>query len=326
MKWKIRILLLLAVVLMAVLPCATAFAASPEITSARVFSSYTQTDDWLIVIAYNCSEAPYFYYYPAEDYWTIQLLNAAGTVVAQNPLLQWGKRPGSIYISAVGATALAWGNVNYSVRIIANYNSSINASITLVNTSWIGNLPARLDSWCLTFAGEMYTYDLTQTNPPNPPTAEYIDQSVHNYNMLSLGAGVIFDIGIPKLSAVRPKIFSAKIEEFAEWNDSTFTNAYANILDNWQASVGPELTATLNNAGGLVGMSGRYIGGLLVFIGFIVLAALAVTTGHLTAGATLAIPALCGGVVIGLIPIAVMFVAIVLLTIMFVKNYWFGGT
>jgi hypothetical protein len=319
MKWGIRILLLAAVILLSVvLPCATAFAASPEITHARVFSDYKQDDDWLIVIAYNCSVTPYYSYYPSEEYWTIQLLNAGGTVVAQNPMMQWGKRPGSIYINAVEATALEWGNPGYKVRIEANYNASINGSYNLTASAWYGDTMSMLDSWCLTFANEMDDYD--------SPTTPYISDTVQYGPMLSLGAGVIFDIGIPMLSTVRPNIFEAKIEEFAEWQDSTFTNAYANTLDDWETSVGPELHAYFDDAGALIGMDGRYIGGLLVFIGFIAIAALAVTTGHLTAGATLASIALFGGVVIGLIPIAVIFVAIVLLTIMFVKNYWFGGT
>ena len=327
MKWKIRLSLFTAVAIMSVvIPCATAFAASPEITSAKVFSDYTDTGDWLIVIAYNCSQAPYFPNYPPEDYWTIQLLDDTGKVRYQNNMLQWGKRPGSIYIGPVGASTLTWSNPNYSVRIVANYNSSINASYTLNNTAWIEDLLPRLDSWCLTYAGEMYTYDLTQTNHPNPPTSEYISSTVQYGPMLSLGAGVIFDLGIPELSTVRPNIFEAKIVEFADWKDSTSNNTYANTLDDWQTSVGPELHTYFDDAGALVGMDGRYVGGLLVFIGFIAIAALAVTTGHLTAGATLASVALFGGVVIGLIPIAIVFVYIVLLTIMFVKNYWFGGT
>jgi hypothetical protein len=289
-----------------------------QVTHARVFSDYKASGDWLVVLAYNCAVSPYYPYYPSEEYWTIQLLNAAGTVVAQNPLLQWGKRPGSIYISPVGATALEWGNPAYSVRIAAKYNSLVNASYTLDATAWYGNTLSMLDSWCLTFANEMDNND----NPIIP----YISETVEYGPMLSLGAGVIFDIGISELSVVRPNIFEAKIEEFAEWQDSTFTNTYANTLDDWQTSVGPELHQYFDDAGALIGMDGRYIGGLLVFIGFIALAALAVTTGHLTAGATLASIALFGGVVIGLIPIAVVFVYIVLLAIMFVKNYWFGGT
>jgi len=296
---------------------------TPTVSSARVFKDYRETDDWLITLAYNCSVPPYYPYYPSEEYWNIQLLNASGGVIAQNPMMQWGKRPGSIYLSATTASAFEWGNVNYSVRIAAKYNSSIYGSYTLDASAWYGYAPALLDSWCLTFAKEMYDYDVTLSPPPS---SAYVISTVQHGPMLSLDAGTIFDIGIPQLSKVRPNIFSAKIEEFAEWEDSTWTNAYSNTLDDWQTSVGPELHATFDDAGALIGMDGRYIGGLLVFIGFIALAALAVTTGHLTAGATLAIPAICGGAVIGLIPIAIIFVAIVLLAIMFVKNYWFGGT
>lgn len=319
MKWKIRLSLFTAVAIMSVvIPCATAIAASPEIKNARVFSDYKETDDWLVVVAYNCSESPYYPYYPSEEYWLIQLLNASNGVVAQVPMLQWEMKPGSIYLSTASASTLEWANTGYKVRIIANYNSSISASYNLTASSWAGNTMPLLDSWALTFAGEMEDYD-------NPSTS-YISQNVQYGSMLSLSAGVFFDVGIPQLSTVRPNIFEVKIEEFATWQDSTFTNTYATDLDDWETTVGTELTDYFNDAGDLVDMDGRYVGGLLVFLGFIVIAALAVTTGHLTAGATLASVVLFGGVVLGLIPIATIFVYIVLLTIMFIKNYWFGGT
>lgn len=319
MKWKIRLSLFTAVAIMSVvIPCATAFADSPEITHARVFSGYKEDGDWLVVVAYNCSEAPYYPYYPPEEHWTIQLLNAAGTVVAQDPMWQWGKRPEGIYISATDATALEWGNPAYKVRIIANYNSSINDDYTLTADYWYDEALSQLDSWVLTYAKEMEDYD--------SPTDPYIEDTVQHGPMLSIQAGAIFDIGISELSEVRPNLFIAKIEEFAEWEDTTWTNSYSTSLDDWETAVGTELAEYFQDAGDLVDMDGRYVGGLLVFIGFIALAALAVTTGHLTAGCTLAIPALCGGAVIGLIPIQAIFVGIVLLTIMFIKNYWFGGT
>ena len=315
MKWSIRALLLSAVLLLSVvLPCATAFADSPEIISAKVFDTYEEDDDWLVVIAYNISPENN----PPEDRWLIQLRDETNTSIAQAPMRQWGMKPGSIYLAEDMASAYEWGNEQYNVFMYDIADPAINASHNLSAIDWIGYAPQRLDSWCLTFAQQMDDYD--------SPTTPYITETVEYGPMLSLQCGVWFDIGIPDLSNVHPNLFEAHIEEFAYWEDTTWTNSYASTLDDWETTVGPELTNAFNDAGDLIDIDGRYIGGMFVFIGFIALAALSVAMGHISAGATLASLAIFGGVILGLIPIAIVFVAIVLLTVMFVKNYWFGGT
>lgn len=289
--------------------------ATVEIDDVRIFETFKE-DDWLIVTRYTCNDPLYEYADPAEK-WMLQLLDGGGNVLASSPLQAWGSRPGSIYLSADTASALEWGNVDYVLRLQATYDVSSYVDFDIEPENWMGNVLTQLDSWCVYTAKWMDDID--------SPTTSYIVETINYGDVLSLGGGSIFSVCIPNLEIIRPLIFYFNLEDFAEWEESTGPGTYETTLDDWETIVGTEVADTFNDAGALVGLSGRYIGGMIVFIVFLVLAGLAVSTGHFTAGLSLGSVMLIGGVLMGLIPMAAIFVAIALLVVLWIKNFWWQG-
>lgn len=279
-----------------------ASADSPEITSVNVYSDFIVADDWLVVVAYNCSEAPYYPSYNPASYWSIELLNAAGTVVAVNPLKAWGMRPQGIYLGPVATSALEWGNANYSVRILQNSNTSVNASSYITGSNWVGNSMASLDGWCIYQAKTMAIYDGV-TDGYTITTSEHGD-------VLNLLGGPIFDTGIYQLSVVRPDLFYITVSPIGNISTSTYTDALQSSLDDWETAVGPTIAAIFNDAGAIVHLSGRWAGGFFVLCLFLVVAGFSVSLGHFGAGAALGVLVVIGGMLAGLIPVALLLVMI----------------
>ena len=289
-----------------------------SVDDVRVFTGYLEDDDWIIVTRYTCNDPLYAPYGNPAETWAIRLLNAAGDVVASGPLMSWGMRPGSIYISAAEATALEWGNEDYDLRIQSLVNPATYADFDMVASSWYGSIEAAgdlLDNWCIYSAKLMAEED----------SATYTITVVEYGDVLNVAGGNYFQDGIPDLEVVRPYLFYATWEDIGEWTETTGPGAYETTLDDWQTAVGPELETAFDNMGAIVGLSGRYIGGMIVFISFLALAGLAVGIGHFTAGLSLGSVVLICGVLVGLIPMGAMFVAISLLVVLFVKNFWWQG-
>ena len=292
-----------------------------SLDDVRVYSGYLEDDDWVIVCRYTCNDPLYAPYGDPTETWAIQLLDAGGNVVAQDPLQSWGLRPGSIYISAADAAALEWGNVDYDLRIQALYDAATYDSYDLIASTWYGSIGAAgdlLDNWCVYSAKLMGEEDAQDET-------EYIISVIEYGDVLNVEGGNIFMKGIPHLEEVRPYIFYVNIDDIGEWDESTGPGTYETALDDWETAVGTELETAFDDAGAIVGLSGRYIGGMIVFISFLVLSGLAVSTGHFTAGLSLGSVVLICGVLVGLIPMGAMFVAIALLVVLFVKNFWWQG-
>lgn len=292
-----------------------------EIGDARVFSGYLEDDDWIIVTRYTCNDPLYAPYGDPSETWAIQLLNAAGDVVASDPLMAWGTKPGSIYIKASEATALEWGDEDYDLRIQSLGDPTTYASFDLVASAWYGSIEAAgdlLDNWCI------YSAKLMGEEDEGDDEA-YIINVVEYGEVLNVAGGNIFQNGIADLEEVRPYLFYVTIQDIGEWEEDTGPGAYETSLDDWETAVGAELEAAFDDTGALVGLDGRYIGGIIVFVSFLVLSGLAVSTGHFTAGLSLGSVVLICGVLVGLIPMGAMFVAIALLVVLFVKNFWWTG-
>lgn len=295
-------------VLVAVIALSTLFvsgiacADSPEITSVNVYSSFIVTDDWLVVIAYNCSVVPYYPSYNPANYWSVELLNAAGTVVATNPMKAWGMRPQGLYLGPVATSALEWGNANYSVRIVQNSNTSINASSYITGSNWVGNSMASLDGWCIYQAKTMAIYDGV-TDGYTITTSEHGD-------VLNLLGGPIFDTGIYQLSVIRPDLFYITVSPVGNLSTNTYTGALQSSLADWETAVGPVVAAIFNDAGAIVHLSGRWVGGFFVLCLFMVVAGFSVSLGHFGAGAALGVLVVIGGMLAGLIPVALLLVMI----------------
>lgn len=298
-------------------PSGIAMASSPSVDDVKVYKNYDPKDPegWLVVFVFNNSEPPYFNYSDPTLYWRYELW-ANNSLEASIPMSQWGLRPGSIFISSSTAASLQWAATNYEIRLQSTYNTSLNCSRDINVSDWRGNAITEFDAWVTSQAKRMQVYD----------GATYITVDQDYGEILNYAGGTIFNVGIPYLSTYRPNLFQFTIQTInVPYNNAT-NHSYATSLDDWQTAIGPELSTALTDTGGIFGISGRTVGGLLIFIAFATLSSMGVAMGHYVAGTIFASLMIMAGIIIGLIPIVIILVATMLLVLVFIRGWWFSST
>jgi len=312
---KLSIVILVIMLSAIFIPVGMAFAASPSVDDVKVFIGYEETNDWLIVATYNISGGNTadctntsccdIYSHP----WKIQLLGTDGvTVLTENTILQCGMRPASIYLSNASASALMWGT-NYSVKIYGNWGALPSGKRTINATDWIGNNLVGLNQWVISKAKVIQTFDVET----------YVDTVPVYGEVLNVDGGYIFDTGIPYLSHYRPDIFEITTETvpitYILTNESAYASGLWNqpLVDVW----GAPIAAALTNTGYYFGVSGRIFGALLMFCGFISLAMFSKTIAFLI---------IIGGVVVGFVPMSLLFVLVFMLVVILVRSLFWSST
>jgi len=316
--WRklVVILLLLPLVAGLLLPL-TALAAtgSFEIKGANIYSNYLEEGDWLIAIKYKNTREPYYGNETSQDAFLLQLVKADNTtIIAQVPLPAWGYRPSSIYLSATTVSTLEWGSA-YKVKMYGTDAVHNTTTYTLTAADWRGSNLAILDDWCLSLARAMERQD----------DETYLVMTTAKGEVLNEEGGVIFVTGIPALDTVRPNIFQIAVSEIP-YEETDWTSAYWDTLPAWDEAVGDELASILTSTGDLIGIGGRNIGMLLVFVLWAVVATTSFAVGHGTAGMALSIPILVLGVYFGFMPFAVMGVGIAIVVALLARELWWSKT
>jgi hypothetical protein len=309
---KLVIMMLVIILASMLIPVGIASAASPSVDDVKVFQGYKETDDWLIVAVYNISgtNTSTSLCDVYSNQWSIQLLDSTSTVKAQGIIKQCGMRPASIYLSAATGDTLEWGG-NYSIKIIASWGALPSASRTLVPTDWVGSNLVNLDSWAISRAKTIQTFD----------ALTYVDTVAIYGEVLNVEGGYIFDTGIPYLSSYRPNLFLLTIEEatisYVTVNDSS---TYASDLYTSPLSdvLGVPVATALDNAGDWFGISDRLMGAVLTLIGFLVIASI----GSVSIGTMV----ILGGVMIGVFPMAIIYVLGFILVVVFVRGFFWSST
>lgn len=130
------------------------------INGAGVFSGYIEDDDLLITIDYLAEYPPY---YPSDDsaeHFDVQLCSADNVtdVIASTPLIDWGYKPASIYLSADLAAGITFGDSYYIKLLNADSPSTVNETYQLQSTDWYGDDLTYLDRWCIRLAHNMESY------------------------------------------------------------------------------------------------------------------------------------------------------------------------
>jgi hypothetical protein len=309
-KWSA--ILTIIVLIMILAPASIVYANSPSVDEVKVFQSYQETDDWLVVAVYNISGGNTttslcdIYNYP----WRVQLIhNDDSEVVGNWTIQQCGMRPIGLYLSAAqGATEVYGGN--YSVKIMGLWGTSPNASKNINASDWKGEVSfGGLDSWVLNQAGIIETYD----------SDTYIETTAEYGDVLNIDGGYIFDTGIPYLSTYRPDIFLITLDTLAlNYENSSTDMTYANNLyANWDIVVGPEVSGALTSAGWYFGIGGRLMGALLTLMGFLSLAMIEKSVAFMI---------ILGGVMIGVFPMTTVFVLVFVLMIILVRSLFWSST
>jgi hypothetical protein len=288
---------------------ATTVVVSLQIQDAKVVTGYSATDDWLVIVRYVNTYAPYYDTYDVRKYFVLQIVNDTDTVIAQSPLLAWGNRVGSIYLSPTVTSALTYGG-SYTVRMYGTFITNPYVEYTLIGADWLGSDLANLDSWVVTSATVIGTYYSTTMTT-------YIAERGEVLN--STGAGV-FNNGISGLAQVRPAIFQTYTTP-SVYTPGTITQSGRTSIPAWQTNVGPDATVMLTRVGSIVGIGGDIIAVIAFLIMMFILMALAFPAGNTTAAMVLSLPMLGAAIWFGMDLLYIGMLALVA-AFLFIKNFW----
>jgi hypothetical protein len=318
MKWLKVFILVIAISIL--LPSGVILADSPSVDDVKVFQDFKETGDWLIVATYNISGGNFSdctntscFRSPAYQ-WYIQFIdNSTGLNITTNRIEQGGMKPFGISINASHATALSWSG-NYSVKIYGSYGAIPNASKSLTSIDWRGAVvDGELDEWVLQQAQIMEDYDLI----------DYVTTVVEWDDVLTQVGGSYFDKGIPSLSYHRPDIFQVTHYLFPLGYIPTTgdTNYADDLYDNWDVTLGPEISASLTSAApyfGFVGVDGgRMVAALLTLIGFLALAIIEKSVAFMV---------ILGGVMIGVFPMTTVIMIVFILAVVLIRSLFWSST
>lgn len=281
------------------------------VEDAKVFTSYLETSDWLVTLLYKNIYEPY--YSDGTDVasmFYIQLANASGTVLAQTKCPAWGYRPGCIYLNAGQVTSLEWGYA-YRVRVYGDFGAYPYMEYALQPTDWMGEDLNRLDSWVKSMATLIENYYGTTI------TTYLANKGL----VLNEDGGVIFDLGIPALSSVRPGIFQI-VSIAPGYEQEDFTGAYQTELV-WQTLLGPYLTSLFTNWGIIWSVNGSIIGSFLAFLFYAVVAIFAFPVGSAIAAISIPLGIMLIAWYTGLLPLAALGVILALAAFWLIWQVWF---
>jgi hypothetical protein len=257
---------------------------SLAIQDAKVITGYKVTGDWLVLIRYMDTYAPYFDTYDVRKYFVLQLLDGVGTVKAQNTVPAWGNRVGSIYLA--NTSALTYGG-NYSVRLYGTFAPNPSVEYTLIGSDWLGDDLTNLDAWAITSAKTIQAYDIVL----NPSLKAYTTSIATRGTVLTATGGDILTTGLPGLSVKRPQIFQIYTTSTA-YTPQTGTASMANtVRTGTAAAIGPDAVTAFGAFGQDV-MGGLAYNQVIALIAVILAFGLAAATfpfGHTTAANVLCI-------------------------------------
>ena len=262
------------------------------IQNCKVFQGYKVTGDWLIVCRYINTFPPY---YPNDDIkqlFALQLISS-GTPVASSSLPEWGNRVASIYLAPSQVTSLNW-NGTYNIRIQGLFTGSPYTDYSLASTDWLGTDLTRLDSWVLSSANTIGTYESTSTS-----TVTLTINIATRGMVLNNTGGDIMTAGIPGLDQVRPNLFQISSVPY----NPTLTNptqsgriAVSDYATNW----GPDGTAMLQGWSNMLSIPVPLIGTSFFLIAMFALMLLAFPAGKTTEANILSLPILAIAMFFGL--------------------------
>jgi len=168
-----------------------------RIESARVFQSYKQSGDYLIVADTTNVYVPYYPNGDPQLQFQLQLIDDSSVIRGTTNFKMWERQPLAIYLNASSTSALSWGSL-YTLRIQALFANDVKFDYSLSSDEWIAGDLLYLDSYVKSLASAYETYyDET-----------LLTSQVGGTDIVLNEAGsVIFMRGIPGLEEIRPNLF-----------------------------------------------------------------------------------------------------------------------
>ena len=229
-----------------------------RIISAKVFSNYIATGDYVFVVEYQNTYTGYYPSESAKESFTIQLIDTDNTtILAASPQQDWRDKPGSIYLNATQAAGLTYGS-NYYIRLQANFSASVLTQYQLrhltYSDDWKGSDLVRLDDWCLGVAWNMQTY-----SNATGYTVVLTDRKL----AITDSVGGYFTSGIPGIAQVRPNLFTTSQQH--PTFDAGVSGLPADNTTAYVAYVGTPIATDAATLAVPLGLTARDIlGGLIV--------------------------------------------------------------
>lgn len=314
MKWVGLVLISLALL---VVPANYVYADSPSVDNAKVFQSYEETGDWLVVATYNISgtntstslcSTTYIWYLQFKD-------GVTGDEIANYQIksnAQCGMRIGAIYINADEVTALTEGG-DYDVVLYGVWGAHPTDSYTLVAGDWKGEVANEgLDEWVIEQVGIIETYD----------SGDYLDvvpvEGSGYETVLTVDGGGV--VGIPYLINYRPNIYAVTYEGLdINYVPNTDDTSYADDMYNsTEAMIGSTIYDAAEDVGDRwLGVDGRMMLALLTILGFLSIAVIEKSIAFLI---------IIGGILVGFFPMGTVFLIVFLMMVMLIRGLFWSST
>jgi len=297
----------------------------------RVFANVLETGDFLFaaegLVYYAVAQN-----YTASQAFLFEIMDTTNTTVLfATPLTSYGDRPIGIYMTATQATsANITSGTAYIVKITGNplvfaspTGNTVSATLATgdyFDEAIFGTTPASrsygdpLRLWCLITAGNMQAYDVVTT---------YLAY-VQGYNYLTTTGGNLFISGISNLNNMCPLLFQASIQQLTA-PAPTGTGAYAESLTPL-GQMGGTIAGGLNAIGRWVGIGGDNGGALVLLVASIIVCAYIykrTESGIVVLLLGIATP--FAGVYLGLMPMALMFIAVLIVVIIMLYYFFSRG-
>jgi hypothetical protein len=236
-----------------------------RVFEAKVFNSYLEDDDALIVLSYLNTYVPYYPNEIASLHFWLQLRTSNGdTILSQTVCQQWGYMPGSIYLNANQAASLTNG-WPYRIYLAGTSPERPVACYILQPNDWLGDALSLLPPWVISTANSVAAYYGTA-----------MTTQVQNREVLNSEGGVLFAAGIPSLIITNPELFQ-DISFIPSINPITPGPTNFDTSTTWEKQVGPVVARLANGLGGVVGgISGKYIIAAIFFIIYLLICYLVV--------------------------------------------------
>lgn len=279
------------------------------IANVKVFESYQTHGDQLITLEYHINYATE----PSqnvEDFFALELYDGA-TLKASVPVVFWGHRPGSIYLSP--ANALTWEQ-SFTVKIVgipSQWEVAPEYSFSAASYNWAYNRESlnELDRWVLTIANHIDSDWIEFTTSGDRLTDEACE---------------IFNRAIPGLSSVRVDICLTGTSYY-EYEPIDHDDEYQQTLTR-ENNLGDYLNGLLDDGGSILGMEGNSFGAMIMsFLCVIVLVVMGARTRSIGWSLVATVPVLLIGNFVGLIPLVATMIVASIIVIYFVFTIWVKG-
>lgn len=286
-----------------------------EIISVKVFQNLWETGDQLYFVEYNVEYATEPDE-PASDTYSFQIYSDNGTeLMAQTALNYYQVHIVSIYCTP--STALVWGT-SYQIRIGGNVaipfpSGTPEERRSLSSSDWI---EGDTDT-----SRELFGDYIIQRAADLEDRWGGVITLLSTDNKLNETGVVTFGEAVPGLIDICPDIFETAAEQL-EYEETTTPTAAQTAAT---ATMSARLQTALNDLGTWLGVPGTFIGGIgLAIIFFILAGRIFTATNSVTIAVVASMPLIFLGNMIGLLPLAVTWAAVILVVVVFAIVFILG--